>query len=246
MKSDLDLIAEDNKLIDTFVERLKKIGILVKLSANYPWIYIDKINGKRVTEKFRAEHGFTVAFFPVNRNQKAHFTDIKEIFKLIKKYIKMRPIERIPNFIEKVNWDVLEQRWDVDLPMPLRAKLNKDGSIYKYWLKDPDLRFGQLLINLQLVPDKLRIWNDEEVDILRDQGLEDREILFWGRTMDENRNSLPKIQWILIKDMSTEHINAILEDVVNNRFNVRNDYLKAFETELTLRRLLKAVNEENN
>jgi hypothetical protein len=78
---------EDSKLIDTFVNRLKKIGIEVELSMNVPWIYLDKINGKKVIEKFESDHNFTVAWFPVNINNKACFSDITEIFKLIKKYI---------------------------------------------------------------------------------------------------------------------------------------------------------------
>jgi len=73
--------------IKSFVERLKKIGIDVTLIGNYPWIYLDTINGVRVTEKFRGNHGFTIAFEPVRVNQELHFTDITEIFKLIRKYV---------------------------------------------------------------------------------------------------------------------------------------------------------------
>ena len=77
----------DQAFLDKFVNRLKKIGINLVLYANYPWIYIYSINGKRVTEKFQGNHGFTVAFFPVNIKYPPHFTDITEIFKLIRKYI---------------------------------------------------------------------------------------------------------------------------------------------------------------
>jgi hypothetical protein len=70
-----------------FVDRLKRIGIEVELFANVPWIYINRINGKKVTETFEAEHGFTVAFLPIRPNQELQFTDITEIFKLIRKYI---------------------------------------------------------------------------------------------------------------------------------------------------------------
>ena len=72
--------------IKIFVERLKKINIIIELSSNYPWIYIDRINSKSVTEKFRAEYGFTLAFMPIRKNQELEFTNIKEIFKLIRKY----------------------------------------------------------------------------------------------------------------------------------------------------------------
>lgn len=73
--------------LGVFIERLKKIGIEVKLSGNFPWVYIDEICGKRVTEKFEANHGFTVMFLPGrNDSPPSEFTDIKEIFKLIRNY----------------------------------------------------------------------------------------------------------------------------------------------------------------
>lgn len=75
--------------IKIFVERLAKIGIDVELVGNYPWIYIETINGKRVTELFKGNHGFTIAFLPIKKGQELHFTDIKKIFKLIRKYKEM-------------------------------------------------------------------------------------------------------------------------------------------------------------
>lgn len=75
--------------IAVFVERLKKIGIEVKLTGNFPWVYIDEICGKRVTEKFEGNHGFTLIFLPGrNDSPPSDFTDIREIFKLIRKYTK--------------------------------------------------------------------------------------------------------------------------------------------------------------
>jgi hypothetical protein len=75
--------------ITRFVERLKKIGIDVKLSGNFPWVYIDEICGKRVTETFAANHGFTLIFLPGrNDSPPSEFTDITEIFKLVRKYAK--------------------------------------------------------------------------------------------------------------------------------------------------------------
>ena len=37
--------------ITVFLERLKKIGIEVKLVGNYPWVYLDEICGIKVKEK---------------------------------------------------------------------------------------------------------------------------------------------------------------------------------------------------
>ena len=71
-----------------FIQRMKKIGIEVTLVGNVPWIYIDTINGKRVKEKFRGNHGFTIAFLPIREGVELQFTDIGKIFNLIRKYVK--------------------------------------------------------------------------------------------------------------------------------------------------------------
>jgi len=74
--------------IKVFVERLKKIGIEIKLVGNYPWVYIDEICGKKVTETFDGNHGFTLIFLTSkNDSPPSEFTDITEIFKLIRKYV---------------------------------------------------------------------------------------------------------------------------------------------------------------
>jgi hypothetical protein len=92
-----DLIAADEAtglyetpkrdILKTFIDRMQRIGIQVQLSGNYPWIYIDKINGKRVTERFKGNHGFTIAFSPIRADRQMEFTDITELFKLIRKYV---------------------------------------------------------------------------------------------------------------------------------------------------------------
>lgn len=69
-----------------FRNRLIKIGIEVEFFSNVPWIYLYKINGKTVKERYFAEHGFTIAFLPVRKDIPFHFTDLREIFKLIRKY----------------------------------------------------------------------------------------------------------------------------------------------------------------
>lgn len=70
--------------IKIFVERLAKIGITVELFGNYPWIYLDTVNGIKVTEKYFSDHGFTIAFRPIHIGQKLQFTNIGRIFKVIR------------------------------------------------------------------------------------------------------------------------------------------------------------------
>ena len=74
--------------LDVFVKRMEKLGIEVKLVGNYPWIYIDEVNGKEIEEEdyFYGNHGFTIAFLPVRYGQPMEFTDIGKIFELIRNY----------------------------------------------------------------------------------------------------------------------------------------------------------------
>ena len=77
------------KEIQIFGDRLKKIGIDVGFAGNYPWIYLYQVNGNTVKEKFRSEHGFVAAMLllsPKANGRAVEFTDIKEIFKMIRKY----------------------------------------------------------------------------------------------------------------------------------------------------------------
>ena len=34
--------------VEIFINRLKRIGIELELSSNYPWIYLEKVNGNQV------------------------------------------------------------------------------------------------------------------------------------------------------------------------------------------------------
>ena len=150
----------------------------------------------------------------------------------------MRPKERIPIFLKLVDFDKLQDRWNTDIAGIIRGYIcSPKGDFQNYWKENYDQRFGQALINMGYISDTILIYFDEDEDILKDQGVAFREYMFWGRSYDENRNPLPKIERILIKDMTTEHIKAILKDVSNHEMNIRSDYLEAFQNELELRKL---------
>jgi hypothetical protein len=74
--------------IDIFVNRLKKIGVEVELVGNIPWIYLNKVNGNKVKqEDYNANHGYTIAWYPVRLGQEPHLdADLKRTFKVIRKY----------------------------------------------------------------------------------------------------------------------------------------------------------------
>jgi len=69
--------------LNVFVGRLKKLGVTIKVSGNFPWCYLSEINGKKVKEKKDSEWGWVIGY----RNKYFKLTDdTKELFKLIRKY----------------------------------------------------------------------------------------------------------------------------------------------------------------
>lgn len=68
------------------INRLSKLGINIECVGNYPWIYLHKVGDKRVTEKYDSEHAFTIGYLPVSVDRPFRFTDITEIFRVIRKY----------------------------------------------------------------------------------------------------------------------------------------------------------------
>lgn len=75
--------------IRDFIERMNKIGIKVELTAYYPWVYIYSINGIRVKEIRYSESYYTLCFSPIKIGERANFIDIRELFKVIRKYVKL-------------------------------------------------------------------------------------------------------------------------------------------------------------
>jgi hypothetical protein len=62
------------------VDRLTKIGIMIELGGNYPWVYLDKVNGKVVKGKLASEHNFTALFMGMKDNQDGRFADRHKLF----------------------------------------------------------------------------------------------------------------------------------------------------------------------
>lgn len=75
------------KKIISLQSRLEKLGIEVSFISNYPWIYLATVNRKRVIEKFHSDYGFTIAFSSIKNSEEIKFTDIQEMFKIIRKYV---------------------------------------------------------------------------------------------------------------------------------------------------------------
>lgn len=71
-----------------FNRRLKAIGIQIECFANYPWIYLDSVNGKKVDETYLANHGFTAFWYPLSDHDKVvEFSDRRKVFAKIREMI---------------------------------------------------------------------------------------------------------------------------------------------------------------
>lgn len=70
--------------LTTFLHRLSKIGISLHVSMNYPWVYVYKINETFIKEKYGSERGWVLGF--ITKNDDFYYGNLKEIFKLLRKY----------------------------------------------------------------------------------------------------------------------------------------------------------------
>jgi len=75
------------RVYNTFYRRLKKLGIEIECGSNVPWIYLESVNGKEVTERLWGEHGFTAFWFPVAKGNIVEFSDRRKVFKKVREMI---------------------------------------------------------------------------------------------------------------------------------------------------------------
>lgn len=73
--------------IESFHDRLAKIGIEVTMCCNYPWIYLDTVNGIKVKEYWQAEHGFCICFSPIRNGEGYKWNDLSYIFNKIRQVL---------------------------------------------------------------------------------------------------------------------------------------------------------------
>lgn len=145
----------------------------------------------------------------------------------------MRPIERIDNFLEKVDWNSLYESWGLIFDNKKYYYLEDFIKLFKeYWKENPDQRIGQVLINLGIIPDG-DYWNDEESTILKSQGYPPEDYLFWTSIYDENGELLDEPITRLVADLTPEHILRIIEYQNRNNAILPEWYNKAFENVLT-------------
>ena len=106
------------------------------------------------------------------------------------------------------------------------------------WKLMPELRLTQALVNSGILPNYPGFWylKEDEPLMVDCKLLEPRDIYFWGQNYDKDLNRLDKTNYILIKDMLKEHIEAILLHVFNNEMKVSDKYVEYFSEELKLKK----------
>lgn len=121
---------------------------------------------------------------------------------------------------------------DVDFHVKLWSE--NFGAFEDIWTHYPDLRLTQVLVNSGILPNYPGSWYYiEDNNVMVDcKFLEPRDIYFWGKNYDKDMKRLPETEWILIKDMSIDHIKAILDS--DNI--IAPHYIEFFRNELTLRK----------
>lgn len=75
-------------ILSKLKNRLALININIEYLGNYPWVYLDSVNGNRVKrEDYTTNHGYTIAYLPIRDDEEIEFAEsIESIFKIIRKY----------------------------------------------------------------------------------------------------------------------------------------------------------------
>ena len=154
----------------------------------------------------------------------------------------MRPIERINNFLNLVDWGKLANRWNITFDFfDQPSTLMKIGI---YWINNPDQRIGQVLINLNLIDSTLGVWIDEESEILLNQGIAPEDCLYWTSIYNKDGNLLDEPVSKLLKDLDTDHILNIYKYVyIKNNKTLSDTYDLAFNNILIKREVYKELEE---
>jgi len=144
----------------------------------------------------------------------------------------MRNPDRIDIFRSEVSIKDLEKRWNVTATdyCPLK--------FYTYWEKYPDQRVGQALINCGMVEGSFTTWSDEDVNILKDLGINIKPLLQWTSYYDKDKNLLDKPIKRTVEELDTDHIEAIMSDYEKKIQPLTEDYVNAFKEILEERKAL--------
>lgn len=150
----------------------------------------------------------------------------------------MRNRERIPIFLNYLNEDFIHRlfiKWfNTNFEDVEKRIIKEKRKVKKFWIANHDLRFSQVLVNMGYIDNIPGIWYyDEDQQVLLDLGCPPREVMLWGQNFDKDMNRLPVTNWIKIKDMTTDHIKAVIS-FMGEKLPKR--YKSVFQAELELRK----------
>lgn len=151
----------------------------------------------------------------------------------------MRIRERVPNFLDKLCPELLHKIFIVWFNTnfeEIELKICKEKrKIKKFWIANNNLRFSQVLINMGYLDNITGTWYYiEDDDLLIRSGCEPREVIYWGQNFDVDMNRLPKTNWILIKNMTSEHVKSVIA-FMGEKLPIK--YKDAFANELKIRKI---------
>jgi len=159
----------------------------------------------------------------------------------------MRNEVRIDNFLNKVNIrDLLLNIWkicdDNNIDQIEKSITDNINNIKNNWYISQHLRFSQILVNFNYIPNIPGTWYYYENDeILKKQGWKPRDYIFWASIYDKDGNKLNEYKYSLIKDLNISH----MQKLIDNDW-ISNDYLrKIVEQEInrrTRKEKLKTIN----
>ncbi len=140
----------------------------------------------------------------------------------------MRAIQRIPIIMD----------FFLNNPIILEKFINTDETEYLFgqwenveveWSLHPDYRFGQLLINMSLIPDG-RAWFEEEVDWLIENGwFKFEELHWWGVNYYKNGRKRSKTKYVTLDKLDISHIDNIIHHAMVNFYTINPQYLEYFK-----------------
>jgi hypothetical protein len=128
----------------------------------------------------------------------------------------MKPHERIPIFLKLIDWDKFVYKYYFDndknytiINTKIKEIQSKLPEITYTWTLSPNLRIGQLLINMNILPHDYILWDISCNEILKQQGVDPIKYTLWGSFGKNNEFENP--QYKLIPELETEHIKNILK-----------------------------------
>lgn len=138
----------------------------------------------------------------------------------------MRPVKRIRTFLRILDLNKLNKVLNEGNPI-----FDKKTYIafVKYWRSNPDLRFGQALINSNLVQDSPGLFFQEEISLIEKLNLDITRYLKWTSVYDKDNNLLKEPVTKVLADLDTDHIHTIISFMGENGKKLPEVYKKTFD-----------------